>query len=95
MPCCRGLPVFVDVGCQHISTQLTRVWTRMNACLGMGVCLCVLACACMRLVQPEFQWGNPAAKDELKDLVRSSVTGALRSAVLAGVANVVSEFMSM
>ena len=45
--------------------------------------------------QPEFQWGNPAAKDELKDLVRSSVMGAVKSSVLTSLSEVVQEFLTM
>ena len=52
-------------------------------------------CVLVWVWQPEFQWGNPAAKDDLKDLVRSSVTGAMRSSIVASVQAVVSEFMAM
>ncbi len=45
--------------------------------------------------QPEFQFGNPAPKAAYHDLVRSSVTGAVKDGVLALVQGVVSEFMSM
>lgn len=43
----------------------------------------------------EFQWGNPAAKDTYQDIVRSSVSGAVRTNVLAALQTVINEFMTM
>jgi hypothetical protein len=65
-------------------------------CVSSECALCsnVRVCLCRSRLQAAFSWGSPAPLREHQDLVRSSVEGTVKAAVVQAVRVLIGEFLS-